>query len=338
MRPLSDAKRNNVISLLTSGSSFKQITIATGVSRGTISQIRSQYCPNLPKSFGGRPAKLNSTNVRHALHLITSEKEEHAVGVTRHLRTITNQPLSAQTVRRSLKSAGMKAVVKKKRPLLKKRHKDARYHFALTHQHWTVEDWKRVVWSDETKINRLGSDGRKWVWKKPGESLSDRLVEGTVKFGGGNLMMWGCMLWDGPGYACKIDGRMDGDLYVKIMQDELQESLTYYNKRADRVIFQQDNDHKHTCKKAQAYFQTQDYDILWWPAQSPDLNPIEHLWTHLKKQLSQYEEPPNGILELWGHVQKEWDAIKPEVCQNLIESMPRRIKALVKARGGYTKY
>ena len=48
--------------------------------------------------------------------------------------------------------------------------------FAIAHQDWTVEDWKRIVWSDETKINRLGSDGRKWVWKKKEEGLSDRLV------------------------------------------------------------------------------------------------------------------------------------------------------------------
>ena len=70
----------------------------------------------------------------------------------------------------------MKAAVKRKRPLLKKRHRDARLDFALAHKDWTVEDWKRVIWSDETKINRLGSDGRKWVWKKPGEGLNDRLV------------------------------------------------------------------------------------------------------------------------------------------------------------------
>ena len=47
----------------------------------------------------------------------------------------------------------------------------------------------RVWWSDETKINRLGSDGRHWVWKEVGEGLSDRVVEGTVKFGGGNVMI-----------------------------------------------------------------------------------------------------------------------------------------------------
>ena len=60
-----------------------------------------------------------------------------------------------------------------------------------------------------TKINRLGSHGRKWVWKKAGEGLSDRQVEGTLKFGGGSLMIWGCILWEGFEDACKIDGRMD---------------------------------------------------------------------------------------------------------------------------------
>ena len=55
-----------------------------------------------------------------------------------------------------------------------------------------MEDWKKVVWSDEIRINCQGSDGRKWVWKKAGEGLSDRLVEGTRKFGGGSVMVWVC--------------------------------------------------------------------------------------------------------------------------------------------------
>ena len=98
--------------------------------------------------------------------------------------------------------------MKKKSPLLSQHHKHEWMDFALSHRHWTIEDWKRVVWSDETKINQLGSDGQKWVWKSAGEALSDCLVEGTQKFGGGSLMMWGYMTWEGPGYVCKIDGRM----------------------------------------------------------------------------------------------------------------------------------
>jgi hypothetical protein len=201
-----------------------------------------------------------------------------------------------------------------------------------------VEDWKRVVWSDETKINRLGSDGRKWAWKKAGEGLSNRLVEETLKFGGGSIMIWGCMLWDGVGYACKIDGRMDGELYMNILEEDLQASLTHYNKSPEDIIFQQDNDPKHTCKKVKAWFQDSVLKVLPWPAQSPDLNPIEHLWDHLKRRLAGYEKAPNGIHELWERVEKEWEDIDASVCQNLIESMPRRVAAVVKTKGGYTKY
>ena len=77
-----------------------------------------------------------------------------------------------------------------------------------------MEDWKKVIWSDETKINCLGSDGCKWAWRREGEGLNDRLVEGTLKFGGGSLMMWECMTWEKVGFASKINGRMDGDLYI----------------------------------------------------------------------------------------------------------------------------
>ena len=79
-------------------------------------------------------------------------------------------------------------------------------------------------------------------------------------------------------------------------------------------------------------------DLLPWPAQSADIAPIEHLWGHLKNRLREYDHPPSGILELWERVEKEWNKIQPEVVQNLIESMPRRVAAVVKAKGGYTKY
>ena len=75
-----------------------------------------------------------------------------------------------------------------------------------------------------------------------------------------------------------------------------------------------------------------------WPAQSPNLNPIECLWEHLKRQLRKYLESPNGAWKLWEGTKKEWEKIISEVCQNLIESMPRRVEAVIKAKGGHTKY
>ena len=195
-----------------------------------------------------------------------------------------------------------------------------------------------MVWSDETKINRIGSDGRKWVWKRAGEQLSPRLVKETVKFGGGHLMFWGCMTWEGVGYGCNIEGKMDADLYVKIMEDELQRSMRYWKTNWQKKIFQQDNDPKHTSKKAQTWFKNHKIPVMVWPAQSPDLNLIEHLWSHVKRKLGEYETEPAWLDELWIRLQKEWDEIPVDVVRNLIESMPRRVQAVLKAKGGHTKY
>ena len=202
---------------------------------------------------------------------------------TKSLQDITNQPLTPITVKGYLKKAGLRPVIKKKKPLLSPKHKKNRLDFALGHQHWTFDDWRRVIFSDETKINRLGSDGRKWVWKLPGESLNDRLVEGTLKYGGGSLMLWGCMCWDGTGYSCKIDGRMDGDLYIEILEDDLMKSIDYHGKTPSDIIFWQDNNPKHTYKKAKEWFKNHNIQVLPWPVHSPDLNPIKHLLQPLKK-------------------------------------------------------
>ena len=103
-------------------------------------------------------------------------------------------------------------------------------------------------------------------------------------------------------------------------------------------MFQQDKDPKQRSCKAREWFEDNGIEVLDWPAQSPNFNPIEHLWWHLKNKLGRYDEEPSEMQELWERIEHEWNAIPKHVCVYLIESMPRRVAAVLKAHGGYVKY
>ena len=261
MQKLSSAQIHCILNLLDSGLYIWQISHQTGHGIATISCTCSDNWPELQKSSGGCPTKLSTTNIKYAHWIICMGKIDDATEAAKTLLDITNSPFSSQTLCQHLKSCGMRPVVKRKCPLLKPHHRWAWLKLAEPHAEWILEDWKRFIWSDETKINCLGSDGRKYVWKDRDEGLSDRLVEGTVKFGGGNLLLWGCMAWDGVGYATRIEGKIDVDLYVSIMEDELQQTLELCGKLLMMWYFSRIMT-PNTSKKAKKWFENNDITVL----------------------------------------------------------------------------
>ena len=258
--------------------------------------------------------------------------------MTNHLQEELGIQCSSTTVRRALKHCGLGSIEKPKKPLISKINCKKCLEFALAHHYWTKHDWARVVWSDESKINRLYSDGRLWTWIRDGEQLQTKHCKLTVKHNSGNIKIWSCITYEGVGWLFKIDGTLEKELYLKILKDELMQTLTHYSLDEAKIIFQQDNDPKHTAKIVKEWLTQQKFETMVWPPQSPDLSPIEHMWALLKRRLGQYETAPKGLLELFERVGETWYAITKEECQKVIDSMPERCEAVIKARGGYTRY
>lgn len=201
-----------------------------------------------------------------------------------------------------------------------------------------MEKWKRVVYSDESKFNLYGPDGNRWCWREPGKEFEPRYVAMQEKHGGGHVMVWGCMTQFGFGRLVRIEGKVNAEKYVSILEEGLLPTLDDHFLLPSDIIFQQDNDRKHVSKRAKAWFSEKGIELLPWPSKSPDMNIIEHPWDQLDDRVRARVPPPSNLDQLWVALQEEWAKLGKEYLEALYGSIPRRIQALLKARGWYTKY
>jgi hypothetical protein len=165
----------------------------------------------------------------------------------------------------------------------------------------------------------------------------------TVKGGGGSVMLWSAITYAGVGWLCNIEGTMNRYLFKQILEEDLELTINHtldkLGYQRNQIIFQHDNDPKHTSDLVKEYLLGQDYKVMDWPPQSPDLNPIENMWALLKRRLNEYETAPKGILDLSESVTDVWyNTIKQAECQKVIDSMPNRIKQCLERNGLWTDY
>uniref|UniRef100_A0AAY5JVT3 Tc1-like transposase DDE domain-containing protein n=1 Tax=Esox lucius TaxID=8010 RepID=A0AAY5JVT3_ESOLU len=183
----------------------------------------------------------------------------------------------------------------------------------------------------QTKVELFGHNSKRYVWRKNNTAHHPKNTIPTVNHGGGSIMLWGCFPSAGTGALVRVEGIMNSSKYQAILIQYLQVSI---RKLKMKFTFQHDNDPKHTSKSTKAWLHQ--ISVLEWPSQSPDLNPIEHLWGDLKRAL--HRRCPRNLTDLEHFCKEEWENIAMPRYAMLIDSYPKRLSAVIKSKGASTKY
>jgi len=156
------------------------------------------------------------------------------------------------------------------------------------------------------------------------------------RFGGGGVMVWAGITHCGRTELKIVEGRLTGLRY----RDEILQPIVqpFIARHGNRHTFQQDNARCHVAHVCMNFIQQQNIDVLPWPALSPDLSPIEHLWDNLDRRLRRRNPQPESLAQVRAALLEEWNNIPQAEIQHLIASMRRRLTAVIDARGGHTRY
>lgn len=171
------------------------------------------------------------------------------------------------------------------------------------------------------------------MWQAPNSRTPTRpAVRHPVK-----VMVWGMFYYYDTGRLHVCEGNMNKERYLGVLRTCMKPQLDDWFGEDD-CIFMQDRAPCHTAKIVSAYLRELNIRVLDWPGNSPDLNPIENLWAILKNRLKKHtittkQQLIEKVLHYWSR-----DPKIPQSLANLIESMPRRMEAVISAKGGNTKY
>jgi len=235
--------------------------------------------------------------------------------------------VSESTVRRRLNEGGLRYGPPLKKPLLKPNHLEARLLFALQN---ADRDWDRVIFTDESTFQLFQS--ARMVW----QPINSRVVQRTVKHPP-KVHVWGCFSSKGFGKLALFTRNLDASFLTQIYEEYLLPSaIEMFPEGPDHWVLQEDNDPKHTSKKAKKWREENNVTRMTWPAQSPDLNPIENVWAVMKINVAR--KKCRDLKGLCKAIRGEWKRLKIEYAQVLVNSMPTRIHEVEKRKGDFILY
>jgi transposase-like protein len=329
--------RLRAVGMIQGGASISAIARQFGVERLTVRRWLTNFqlqgnVTDLPRS--GRPRITTPQQDRYIL--LTHLRNRHLPATVTARNIPGLRVISAVTVRRRLCEQGLRAYRPARCTVLTHRHRQLRLQWARQHFPFTVHQWRHVLFTDESRFNLSTADGRHRVYRRVAERYADQAVVELLPYGGGSIMVWGGFTARHRTQLVIIRGNLNALRYRnEIVRCHIEPFIRVHG---PQVILQQDNARPHIARVVREELELARIATLPWPANSPDMAPIEHAWDELQRRIHRLPRAPATLGDLAGALQQEWRNIPQAFFARLVTSMRRRCLACIAANGGHTRY
>jgi len=333
IRQLTPRKCAVIVQYAEDGRSVRDIARSLKIDRSAVQRCISRYKRSGSGEIKARTGRPRITDNRHDNRMRRLVLANPSV-TSQEIKDMLDSSASTRTIRRRLvNDFNLRSRRPARKPLLTTVQAKKRLMFCKKYAKWTVDQWNKVLFSDESTFCQFGSFVSH-VRRLPNTRYEPKNTIPTVKHSP-KVMVWGCFSASGRGSLVfiPVGKTVNAEFYLDMLRDRLERTMTIL----DCSVFQQDSAPCHTAKTVKNWIKNSDIQLLDWPGNSPDLNPIENLWQIMKRNVRRHAPKNMQDLQFW--IKRVWiNEVDPNVCKKLVASMPKRIQTVIHNKGQMSKY
>ncbi|GFT09830.1 transposable element Tcb1 transposase [Trichonephila clavipes] len=298
-RHLDAFTRGRIIGKLEEGLSVTSVTAEFGMAHSIVSRLWRQFQTTGTAIRGfssGRPQGTTPADDRYIVFQARRNRRQTAGEIARHTTQVTGRPMSRFTVARRLQGGGLFARRSVRCVPLTPAHRRRRSLWCREHRNWRDNEWGRVLFTDESRFSLSSGSDRILIWRERGSRNHLSNILERDRYGGRGVLVWGGIMLGSRTDLHIFAGSVNGTRYCNEIL--LPYVSLFRGAMGLQFLFMDDNAPCHRTVATEHLLESEDIERMDWPARSPDLNPIEHVWDFLGRRLAARTLPPVTIREL----------------------------------------